>query len=191
MLGAVVRACGFLTMDAVRETIRETLGKRYPQLLAGNLRAFERGYAELQLEETSGRKDVTAVYTRSQPAYGYETAPRGGYISNPGNSVLKDLSPSRQGFMPEFIREKCIDCAQCDLVCPDNCFVWETGVDKRGRPAQVLRGIDYQYCKGCLKCVEACPVDALRPLRETEGYAQEHRVPYFRLEQIAENRPSA
>ena len=24
-----------------------------------------------------------------------------------------------------------------------------------------LKGIDYQYCKGCLKCVNACPTDAL------------------------------
>ncbi len=63
--------------------------------------------------------------------------------------------------MPEFLREKCTDCAQCDLVCPDLCFVWEEGVDERGRPAMVLKGIDYQYCKGCLKCVEACPFDAL------------------------------
>ena len=33
--------------------------------------------------------------------------------------------------------------------------------DKKGRPQMFLQGIDYQYCKGCLKCVHACPVDAL------------------------------
>ena len=25
----------------------------------------------------------------------------------------------------------------------------------------VLKGPNYQYCKGCLKCVEICPVEAL------------------------------
>jgi pyruvate ferredoxin oxidoreductase gamma subunit len=40
-----------------------------------------------------------------------------------------------------------------------------------------LSGIDYQYCKGCLKCVQACPVDALTTMREEIGYAEEHRVP--------------
>ena len=39
-----------------------------------------------------------------------------------------------------------------------------------------LKGIDYQYCKGCLKCVEACPTDALGDLREMIGYADENRV---------------
>jgi pyruvate ferredoxin oxidoreductase gamma subunit len=39
-----------------------------------------------------------------------------------------------------------------------------------------LQGIDYQYCKGCLKCVEACPTDALSDLRELLGYADDNRV---------------
>jgi pyruvate ferredoxin oxidoreductase gamma subunit len=42
----------------------------------------------------------------------------------------------------------------------------------------MLQGIDYQYCKGCLKCVEVCPVHpaALVEIPETEGYAESHRV---------------
>ncbi|HHT27020.1 MAG TPA: 4Fe-4S binding protein [Firmicutes bacterium] len=176
MLGAVARACTFLDADVIRDTIANTLGKKYPQLLEANLRCFQRGYDELRLETISDSDAAEQPFTRTQPVYGYETAPIGGYIPNPGNSVLKDLSISRQGFLPQYLREKCIDCAQCDLVCPDMCFVWEAGTDKRGKPAQVLRGIDYQYCKGCLKCVEACPVQALVPMRETDGYAHEHRV---------------
>lgn len=39
-----------------------------------------------------------------------------------------------------------------------------------------LKGIDYQYCKGCLKCVEACPTDALGDLREILSYADDNRV---------------
>ena len=39
-----------------------------------------------------------------------------------------------------------------------------------------LKGIDYQYCKGCLKCVEACPTKAISPLREMVGFAKENRV---------------
>jgi pyruvate ferredoxin oxidoreductase gamma subunit len=124
---------------------------------------------------------VAPAYKRSGPMYGYQDAPWGGIIVNPGNMALKDLSASRQGFLPAFNRDKCIDCAQCDLVCPDFCFVWEQGVDKRGRPANNLLGIDYQYCKGCLKCVEICPVEALTAIRETDGYAQEHTVKHTHL----------
>jgi len=32
-----------------------------------------------------------------------------------------------------------------------------------------LQGIDYQFCKGCLRCVEACPTDALQTVEETRG----------------------
>ena len=43
-----------------------------------------------------------------------------------------------------------------------------------------LKGIDYQYCKGCLKCVHACPTDALSSETETnDGYADANRVPHL------------
>ncbi|GAF95620.1 unnamed protein product, partial [marine sediment metagenome] len=32
---------------------------------------------------------------------------------------------------------------------------------------------------GCLKCIEACPTDALVEIRETEGYAEAHSVALF------------
>ena len=74
-----------------------------------------------------------------------------GSITNPGNSILKDLSISRAGMMPHFHEDKCIHCAACDTVCPDFCFVWDELPDKKGRPQMFLQGIDYQYCKGCLE----------------------------------------
>jgi len=40
-------------------------------------------------------------------------------------------------------------------------------------------GIDYHYCKGCLKCVDACPTGSLTEFREEDGWAEEHRVPLF------------
>ncbi len=45
----------------------------------------------------------------------------------------------------------------------------------------VLKGIDYQYCKGCLKCIEVCPSTprALVERSETEGWAAEQRVDQF------------
>ncbi|MBW7461406.1 4Fe-4S binding protein, partial [Paenibacillus sepulcri] len=93
-------------------------------------------------------------------------------------SVLKDLSISREGMMPHFDEEKCIHCAACDTACPDFCFVWDELPDKKGRPQMFLQGIDYQYCKGCLKCVVACPTEALASARETDGYGEQNRVPH-------------
>ncbi len=186
MLGAVTRAMGFLPAEAVRETIRATFQRKYPQLVEANLRTFQRGYDELRLAPPETEEDGCPEYVPGGPLYGYLNAPPGGAVTNPGNSVLKDLSVSRQGFLPVFLREKCVDCGLCDAVCPDMCFVWETVPAARRR--QRLVGIDYQYCKGCLKCVEICPVEALVQEREAEGLAAARRVP-ARVAPGSEERP--
>lgn len=177
MLGALYRICDFLDADAMRNIIRKTFEKKYPHLVESNIRTFDRGYNEVKFNTVEASDDAKGkAFVRSVPAFGYMTQPIGGMILNPGNSILKDLSGSRQGFLPAWNEEKCIHCAACDTVCPDYCFVWEEKEDKRGRMQMMLTGIDYQYCKGCQKCVVACPTDALSTLREEIGYADEHRV---------------
>ena len=176
MLGALFRVCDFLDPEVMRNVIRKTFGKKYPHLVDANIRTFDRGFDEVQFTSycapTEGESRRFTIQTTTT---GYENQAIGG-VMPAANSVLKDLSGSRQGFLPEYRAEKCIHCASCDNVCPDFCFVWQSGEDKRGRKQMFLQGIDYQYCKGCLKCVEACPVEALVSLRETIGYAKQHRV---------------
>jgi len=179
MLGAVTRVATFIDPEVVKAAIRETFGRHYPHLLEGNMRAFQRGYDELRLEAFPLEGEWATDVARPQPAYGYLNAPWGGMVTNPGNSVTKDLSASRQGFLPGLDMEKCVHCGLCDIVCPDYCFVWETYTKEDGKPGVRLVGIDYRYCKGCLKCIEACPTDALVEMRETEGYADAHRVALF------------
>jgi pyruvate ferredoxin oxidoreductase gamma subunit len=180
MLGALFRLCPFLDAEFMKGVIRKSLEKKYPNAVQPALNTFERGYNEVTFhtfELPTG--DAMPEFVRHDtPVLGYETQPIGGIVVNPGNSILKDLSISRAGMMPEFDDAKCIHCAACDNVCPDFCFVWDELPDKKGRPQMFLQGIDYQYCKGCLKCVQACPTEALSDLRETDGYADEHRVPH-------------
>lgn len=180
MLGALFRLCDFLDPETMKDVIRKSLEKKYPHMVQPALNTFERGYQEVKFQTFALPEGVQMPnFVRSDtPVLGYETQPMGGVIVNPGNSILKDLSISRSGMMPHFEDSKCIHCAACDNVCPDFCFVWDEQPDKKGRPQMFLQGIDYQYCKGCLKCVRACPTDALSDAREEEGYAEEHRVPH-------------
>ncbi|MDB4868012.1 MAG: 4Fe-4S dicluster protein [Cohnella sp.] len=178
MLGGLFRLCGFLDPEFMKGVIHKSLAKKYPGAVQPALNTFQRGYDEVtfhtfELEEGDRMPDYVRMDT---PVLGYETQPIGGTITNPGNSILKDLSISRAGRMPHFDDDKCIHCAACDNVCPDFCFVWEELPDKKGRPQMFLQGIDYQYCKGCLKCVQACPTDALASELEEDGYAEGHRV---------------
>ncbi|MCH1627559.1 2-oxoacid:acceptor oxidoreductase family protein [Ferdinandcohnia quinoae] len=177
MLGALFRICDFLDPEAMRNVIRKTFEKKYPHFVEPNIRTFDRGFNEVVFKTYEIPADAHGkAFTRPESLLGYDTQEIGGVLTANANSILKDLSGSRQGFLPQFEQEKCIHCAACDTVCPDLCFVWEEGVDKRGRKQMFLQGIDYQYCKGCLKCVEACPTDALSDLREMIGYADENRV---------------
>jgi len=177
MLGALYRICDFLDPESMRDVIRKTFTKKYPHLVEPNIRTFDRGYNEVQFKTYEAPENAEGKsFTRPLPKLGYMTQEIGGVIVSQANSIFKDLSGSRQGFLPEFKQEKCINCAACDNVCPDFCFVWKEGEDKRGRKQMFLKGIDYQYCKGCLKCIEACPTDALGDLREILGFADENRV---------------
>jgi pyruvate ferredoxin oxidoreductase gamma subunit len=181
MIGAVVAACGFIDPEAVRTTIRATFERKYPHLVEANIRTFDRAFAELRLESFAGRASSAEAIPVKAPAaaYGYLEAPIGGTIVNPGNTILKDLTASRQGFIPIFDRATCVDCGLCDLVCPDFCLVWEEEQEPSGGMFIRLRGIDYRYCKGCLKCIDACPTLALTEAREEEGYAEAHSVPLY------------
>ncbi|PYZ95237.1 ferredoxin [Salipaludibacillus keqinensis] len=177
MLGALYRILDFLDADHMRNVIRTTFEKKYPHLVEPNIRTFNRGYEEVQFKKYDVPSEAKSKeFKRVQPRLGYETQEIGGIISAQANSIQKDLSGSRIGFLPEYKSDSCIHCAACDTVCPDYCFVWEKGEDKRGRPQMFLKGIDYQYCKGCLKCVDACPTDALADMEEIKGYAEANRV---------------
>lgn len=177
MLGALYRILDFLDADQMRDVIRKTFEKKYPHFVEPNIRTFNRGYEEVQFKTYDVPADAKSKeFTRIQPRLGYETQEMGGIITAQANSIQKDLSGSRIGFLPEYKADSCIHCAACDTVCPDYCFVWEQGEDKKGRPQMFLKGVDYQYCKGCLKCVDACPTDALADMAEIKGYAEANRV---------------
>ncbi|NKI20849.1 4Fe-4S binding protein [Paenibacillus dendritiformis] len=180
MLGALFRLCDFLDPEHMKGVIRKSLESKYPQAVQPALNTFQRGYDEVVFQTFAlpEGEALPGPVRWDTPTLGYETQPIGGTVINPGNSVLKDLSISRAGMMPHFFEEKCIHCAACDNVCPDFCFVWEEKPDKKGRLHMFLQGIDYQYCKGCLKCVYACPTEALSSEREEEGYADAHRMPH-------------
>lgn len=182
MLGAVVRCCPFLEPDAVRETIRTQLTARHPNVVEPNLRTFDRGYREVRQRTWAPEPgDTGRPVRRTPPAYGYLDAPIGGTILDPGSSIAKNLGTSRQGFLPAWDADTCVHCGICDIVCPDLCFVWSEAPEdaEDGGPAVRLLGIDYDYCKGCLKCVESCPTGSLAKLAEEDGWADAHRVPLF------------
>lgn len=178
MLGAVAAACGFGALEAVQQLCEATLGKKYPDSLAANLEGIRRGFQELQgiVPEAFGLEEACSQRRDKEPQWGYETAPIGGINPHLGNSVISDLSASRQGYIPIFRPEKCINCALCDSTCPDMVFQYEKGSYK-DREMMLNKGLDYYHCKGCLRCVDVCPTGALVRGIEAECGQKEHFLP--------------
>lgn len=102
--------------------------------------------------------------------------PIGGINPHFGNSVINDVSPSRQGYIPVFLQDKCINCGLCDSTCPDMVFQFREGT-YRGREMMINCGLDYYHCKGCLRCVAVCPTHALVKGLEAEHPNKEWFLP--------------
>jgi len=169
LLGTIARASGFIDPEAIKNVIKAKIGKRYPHLVEGNMNAFDRGYNDVHETDYSSEDKYPEVpFHRSSPGLGYENEPIGGIITNPGNTVLKNHGPSRTGYIPLWHEDLCIHCGDCDLTCPDHCMVFEFRKDDKGSDNSFMLGVDYQYCKGCLRCVEICPVVALTTEVETD-----------------------
>lgn len=159
MLGAMAKVMGFVELEALNAICEASLGKKYPAALSGNLEGIKRGFEEVkkaadqyldgksrQAERKAGREAETVEGTLDVPVWGYETAPIGGVNPNYGNSVVNDLSPSRQGYFPIFIPEKCINCGLCDTTCPDMVFQFQKG-EFKGREMMINKGLTITTAK--------------------------------------------
>ncbi len=72
----------------------------------------------------------------------------GACVKEPG-STRNNKTGSWRTFKPILDKDKCIDCGNCVLFCPEGCINKDYD-------------IDYDYCKGCGICAEECPVEAIK-----------------------------
>ena len=176
MLGAALKVMGLENTEAGEQICKDTLGKKYPDALKSNLEGMRRGYGEVRRLERTGENKQAKPDNAEPQEWGYETAPIGGINPRFGSTVVADLSPSRQGYIPLFIKERCINCGLCHSTCPDMVFQFAPG-EYKGREMMVNQGLDYYHCKGCLRCVDICPVNALVRGVEAEHPNKEYFLP--------------
>lgn len=175
MLGAMTHFCYEVDADTLLKTFLKFFSRLSVELQKNNSKGFWSGQKKTKDYLFDESQATIPAVEAVLPKMGWENAPLGGVILNPGNTILKDNSASRKGLLPKFIPEICYNCGYCDMVCPDFCFVW----DLKSKEVPVLKGIDYQYCKGCQKCVTACPVQALVAVSEIEISESEKKLRLF------------
>ncbi len=179
LLGTITSLFPFLGAEQVLEALTEEFAGKHPEAVASNTRAFTRGSKEYKELPSVGKATGDLPIARAVPVWGYKTQPEGGALPTPGNTAWNDLTMSRTGFLPVLDPDKCVHCAMCDLVCPDFCLVWEAKGSGPIPTRTILKGVDYRYCKGCMRCVESCPTGAFTREDETPGLADKLRVPLF------------
>ena len=179
LMGTLTAALPFLDSEILAEALSDEFIHKRPEAVASNERAFRRGAQEFEILPDIGKATGDLPIIRPGPLFGYETAPEGGIITNPGSTAWNDVSASRTGWVPVLNTETCIHCAICDMVCPDLCLVWTFEGNEPVPTAARLMGIDYRYCKGCLRCVESCPNGAMTREAETPDLADSLTVPLF------------
>lgn len=186
MLGAMLKIMGIESLNEGEQICKDTLGKKYPEALKANLDGMKRGYEEVRkinIDFVNGKETEKEHFV--QPEWGYDNAPIGGINPRFGSTVVADLSPSRQGYIPLFIKERCINCGLCHSACPDMVFQFKKG-EYKGREMMVNQGLDYYHCKGCLRCVDVCPVNALVRGVEAEHPDKDYFMPNQELLRMPE-----
>lgn len=169
MLGAIAKASEFIPLEKLIDVVTDTIGKKYPNALEGNINGLKAGYENLTVKEYKpDNKYPYEEYSEIEREWGYKNAPLGGVNPVFGSTVSNDLTASREGAVPIFDMEKCIHCGLCDTTCPDMVYQFTEG-EYKGKRTMVNLGPDYHHCKGCMRCVEVCPTKAL-----TYGEEREH-----------------
>jgi len=89
----------------------------------------------------------------------WKELPLGGVV--PGGTTPEiNKTGSWRAERPIWHEDKCIQCLQCWLHCPDDSILTKQ---------QKMVGIDYDHCKGCGVCAAICPKDAITMIPEREG----------------------
>ncbi len=142
MLGALLRAQIPLELEVLESIVKKKFGKEGEK----NVKAIREAYelASVKLVHGFGKqrypkkKKIKVEFPISTPAEGVA-----------GKTKLW------RDFRPEIDYEKCNNCLNCWLHCPESAIRLNEHVE-----------IDYEYCKGCLVCASVCPKKAITSERE-------------------------
>ncbi len=147
MMALIAKVLGF-----PQDVLAQQVEKQWPFAAKANLAAFTAAYDKIAEKKFESRDDFPLVppgsVTRGE--IGYANMLNGGAINALDHSTVnRNNQVAGYGFVPEFNPESCTGCAICMTVCSDpGGLIWKDGK---------VTGIDYAFCKGCMRCVEVCP----------------------------------
>lgn len=90
-------------------------------------------------------------------------APFAGTVKSPVTENDKMITGTWRMIRPVIDAEKCTQCLNCWLSCPDACIT----------PTDDGMVVNYKYCKGCGLCINQCPFGAIAAVPELEFNGEE------------------
>jgi len=146
VLGALARATGVISLDALTEAIE----KYVPAKPAQNREAAIDGFASVQLMEST-TFPVPSLPSARPPV---PSLPEGPIASTPTTTLR---TSAWRTLTPVIHLEHCTKCNFCWKFCPDDAIEF----DEHGYPVVRL-----DYCKGCGICAEECPPKVIEMVAE-------------------------
>ncbi len=147
ILGALVKIMDLAKLESFSKELKKYLSSHLPtEIVAGNLKAFKRGFEEVKKIESG--KNSTTKSCSSLP--NWKQSPLGAVIKDPGNSAQYNTGNWVRKTCA-WIPKTCINCNLCWPVCPHDAIK----NDKNGN----MTGVDIDKCTACGLCVEACPTN--------------------------------
>ncbi|MFH0776739.1 MAG: 2-oxoacid:acceptor oxidoreductase family protein [Patescibacteria group bacterium] len=142
ILGALIRILGLAEVGSFLAELKSYLETHLPaEILAGNLRAFERGFAEVG-EIPSGQNGKIAC--AKLPNW-QAIAPGGAILSGQSkHSATGDWTHQTCEWNPK----TCINCNLCWPACPHSAILIKNAK---------MAGVNSTKCTACALCVAACP----------------------------------
>jgi 2-oxoacid:acceptor oxidoreductase gamma subunit (pyruvate/2-ketoisovalerate family)/2-oxoacid:acceptor oxidoreductase delta subunit (pyruvate/2-ketoisovalerate family) len=162
ILGAIAKATGQVSIDAIEKAIMEKFGTKMGKGMGEkNAQAARVAYESTYSGICRGGKEFVPLKEwlptvdelplgASVPAMKTDAG-----LVGPG-SFVENKTGGWRTFIPRIDTHKCIGCQICWFYCPEGCISME----------KEKAVVDYEYCKGCGICAHECPVKAVEMERE-------------------------
>lgn len=165
MLGAMAKLLKIFKLEGLIQAI--STAKDIPTKKIGdNIATAKKAFDQTLAKKSTVRQHLNAPIASSAnaPALSKEFIQLTKEISISFEDTTKNETGSWRSIRPVIDQEKCksrgLKCGLCD-VCPDLSVI----IDKESGRVD----INYDYCKGCGLCAEACPLKAITMIPETEA----------------------
>ncbi len=152
MLGALAKATNIVSIESLKEPIKERFGAR----AQNNIDACQKAYDEVEVVELGVVSKKSKMAFQAEALLSWRDLRPGCVVTEPG-SAKQYRTGDWKSQRPVWNHQKCIKCGICFLFCPEGCI---------GQNEEGYFEANMYYCKGCGICARECWTEAITIVEE-------------------------